>query len=275
MLEWFKNIRALKKHISKALYEKIKNTCVYPPDALTSASTSSVLFLMGERCEHGRRRGDPCVIFNKRSAKVRQPGDLCFPGGRIDPRLDSLLSKVMKWPLSPLTRWPCWSSWKMDHGEETENLCVLLATALRESVEEMRLNPFGLSFLGPMASQDLVMFARVLYPMVAWINRQRHFLPNWEVEKIVSIPLKNLLDSSLYACYRIRLQNGENEISVQDFPCLLHESENEREILWGVTYRIVVAFLESAFGFKPPELETLPVIQGHMGENYLNPSFGS
>jgi hypothetical protein len=158
----------------------------------------------------------------------------------------------------------------MDHRGETERLSLLLATALRESVEEMRLNPFGLTFLGPMPSQDLSLFRRVLYPMVVWINRQKHFFPNWEVEKIVRIPLRNLLDPSAYACYHIRFEQSEKGTFVQDFPCFLHESKREREILWGVTYRIVMAFLEFAFGFNPPALELLPVIQGRMSESYLH-----
>lgn len=273
MQEWFKNRKTFKESVSRALYEKTERRCLYPPDVANSPSTSSVLFLMGEQCENGRHAGDPCVVLNKRSVRVRQPGDLCFPGGRIDPRLDAFLSKAVKWPLSPLGRWSHWSRWKMDHRQETSRLCLLLATALRESVEEMRLNPFGLTFLGPMPSQDLSLFGRVLYPMVAWINRQKHFLPNWEVEKIVRIPLRNLLVSEAYACYRIRFEHREHGSFVQDFPCFIHENEREREILWGVTYRMVMAFLESAFGFTSPAMEVLPVIQGRMGENYLRGGF--
>lgn len=271
MLESFKDRRALMEHIDAVLYEKTAAACLYPPDLATAASTSSVLFLMGERCENGRRPGDPCVILNKRSVRVRQPGDLCFPGGRIDPRLDGFLSKLVKCPLSPLGRWPHRSRWQRGHGrEQTERLCLILATALRESVEEMRLNPFGLTFLGPMPSQDLSMFKRVLYPTVVWINRQRRFFPNWEVEKIVPVPLRSLLDSGAYACYRIRFLHREQGSFVQDFPCFLHEIQGEREILWGVTYRIVTVFLESVFGFRPPALQHLPVVEGRMGESYLN-----
>ena len=269
MQDWFNHPRAFKGEVSRVLYEKTESTCLYPPDVASSASTSSVLFLMGAQGENGRRPGDPCVVLNKRSLKVRQPGDLCFPGGRIDPRLDVFLSKVLTWPLSPLGRWSRWPRWKAGHREERSRLRLLLATALRESVEEMRLNPFGLTFLGPMPSQDLSLFGRVLYPMVVWINRQKRFFPNWEVEKIVRIPLRNLLGSKAYACYRIRFEHREQGSFVQDFPCFLHENEGEREILWGVTYRIVTAFLESAFGFKPPAMERLPVIQGRKSETYL------
>jgi hypothetical protein len=105
--------------------------------------------------------------------------------------------------------------------------------------------------------------------MVVWVERQRHFFPNWEVEKIVRIPLRNLLESSAYACYRISFEYREKDVLVQDFPCFLHQAERESEILWGVTYRIVTAFLEYVFGFNPPPLKDLPVIEGRVGEKYL------
>ena len=72
----------------------------------------------------------------------------------------------------------------------------------------MRLNPLGIQFLGPLPSESLVMFHRVLYPMVGWIARQRHFFPNWEVEKIIRVPLEDLLQPENYACYRINFKNG-------------------------------------------------------------------
>jgi len=231
-----------------------------------------VLFLLSGRCGKRGGRVEPCVVLNKRSAKVRQPGDLCFPGGRIDTRLDLFLSRAVKSPLSPLARWPHRHRWRSEHGGETESLCLLLATALRESVEEMRLNPFGLTFLGPMPSQDLTLFRRVVYPMVVWVNGQKRFFPNWEVEKIVQIPLKSLLCPGHYACYRIRFDHGRGGSVVRDFSCFLDGEEGE--ILWGVTYRIVEAFLDCAFGFKPPTLETRPVIGGRMGENYLRGAGG-
>ena len=89
-------------------------------------------------------------------------------------------------------------------------MALLFATSLRESFEEMRLNPMGVKFLGPMPSTSLVMFRRVIYPLVGWLKRQKHFFPNWEVEKMVYIPLEELLRGERYACYRITFVEGEN-----------------------------------------------------------------
>jgi hypothetical protein len=268
VLELLKDRKTLKAHISRALYEWTKEARLYPADIATSSMTSSVLFLMGEHCDGGKSPGDPCLVFNKRSARVSQAGDLCFPGGRINPRLDLFLSRFLKWPLSPLVRWPFWPQWQNVRKGEARRLSIVLATSLRESVEEMRLNPFGLTFLGPMPPRALSMFQRVLYPMAVWINGQKHFFPNWEVEKIVRIPLKNLLVPDAYACYRIRFVHREKGPFVQDFPCFTHE--RDKEILWGVTYRIVMAFLEFVFHFSPPALESLRVVRGAMKEAYLN-----
>jgi hypothetical protein len=137
----------------------------------------------------------------------------------------------------------------------------------------MRLNPFGVTFLGPMPAEDLLLFRRVLYPMVAWINRQQHFLPNWEVEKIVYVPLRELLSPESYACYRLQFKGaGGNggEGYVQDFPCFRHQNERESEVLWGATFRIVMSFLETVFEFRAPSMDSLPVIYKTLGERYWN-----
>jgi len=232
-----------------------------------------VLFLLGEHCQEKNQRSEACAVLTKRSMKVRQPGDLCFPGGRIAPRLDYLLSKFLTLPLFPLARWPYWAMWRNLKGEDAEHLALLFATSLRESLEEMGLNPLGVKFLGPLPPENLKMFDRIIYPMVGWIARQRHFLLNWEVERIVYIPIGSLLNPDHYACYRLNMaprgeEGGEEE--TQDFPCFRHRIQDGEEVLWGVTYRIVMVFLELVHGFKAPELDTLPIIHGHLERRYFN-----
>jgi hypothetical protein len=125
-----------------------------------------------------------------------------------------------------------------------------------------------------MPSESLWMFRRILYPMVAWINRQKRFLPNWEVEKIVYIPLRELLNPEAYACYRL-LFKGAGERGgdyVQDFPCFRHRKDGEEEVLWGATFRIVASFLQTVFGFRVPFTDSLPVITKTLDERYWNGS---
>ncbi|MBN2126532.1 MAG: CoA pyrophosphatase [Deltaproteobacteria bacterium] len=262
----------LARRITEAVNERNPKGCLIPRRISKSVSASAVLFLLASRRTGPSGAGEPCVLLNKRSGRVRQPGDLCFPGGRISPRLDALLARVLRWPFFPLERWPYWTEWRRLRPREGRRLALLLATSMRESFEEMRLNPLGVRFLGPMPSQNLPMFGRVLYPMVGWIDRQRRFFPNWEVEKVVCIPLRELLDPERYACYRLHFDARPGDPRrgrIQDFPCFRHRGEEGEEILWGVTYRIVMAFLDIVFGFWPPPPEALPVVHGTLDGNYL------
>jgi hypothetical protein len=261
--------KTLINRIMDVLHERSHGRHFFPADIARSDKASAVLFLLDEHCEEHTVRPEPCVVFNKRSMKVRQPGDLCFPGGRIAPRLDSLVSKFLTLPLFPLARWPHWSTWRNLQGEDAKCLALVFATSLRESLEEMGLNPLGVKFLGPLPPEDLQMFDRVIYPMVGWIVRQRRFLLNWEVDRIVYIPIRNLLNPDNYACYRLTMAlRGEDEevAETKDFPCFRHQTE----VLWGATYRIVMVFLELVYGFKSPRLDALPTIYGYLDKRYFN-----
>ncbi len=108
--------------------------------------------------------------------------------------------------------------------------------------------------------------------MVCWINLQKRFSPNWEVEKVVYIPLQDLLNPSFYARYRLNIEtskDNENHPDIRDYPCFIQQSENGTEILWGATFRITMVFLEIVFGFKPPDIKSLPVLSGSLDKNYL------
>lgn len=269
----FNDDSGLIEHILRAIHERTRNENVFPGDILESSSSSAVLFLLGRH--YDKRRFDPCLILNKRSWEVKQPGDLCCPGGSIAPRIDSFFSTLLPLPFFPLGRWPFWSHWRRKHPQEARRLSLLFATSLRESFEEMRLNPLGVKFLGPLPSQRLTMFRRVIYPMVGWISYQKRFVTNVEVEKVVYIPLRNLLNPDNYGCYRLHINfSGEKEKNqrIDDFPCFQHKNHKESELLWGATYRIVTEFLEIVFGFKPPATLSLPVFHGILDENYINGS---
>jgi hypothetical protein len=264
---------SLIKRITAMLHDCTQDEHIFPRGISGSMTTSAVLLPLKEYCGGEGCVLEPCMVFNKRSQKVRQPGDLCFPGGRTSLRLDPYIAKLLPLPFLPLARWPHWSTWREQRPGQARRLALLLATSLRESLEEMRLNPLGVKFLGPLPSQSLTMFRRVIYPLVVWINRQNRFFPNWEVEKIVYIPLRNLLNPEYYACYRVRFDTGEGNAqagTTQDFPCFLHQNQNEKEVLWGATYRIAMVFIELVFGFKPPEMKSLPVLRGTLGESYYN-----
>lgn len=263
----------LEARILKVVKERLCQESIEKPDPLDKTALSSVMFLLGRLAVEDGSTPEICIVLNKRSKDVRQSGDLCCPGGTVEAKLDPYLAKLLSLPYSPLTRWPLWPDFRASQPEKAGLLSLLLAAALRESWEEMRLNPLGIRFLGPLPPQRLLLFKRVIYPMIGWIHRQRHFVPSWEVEKIVAIPLRSLLNPWNYANYRLHVPpevEKKLDRGVQDMPCFLYQHQNRTEILWGATYRIVMHFLELTFGFKPPGIKTLPVVLGIMDENYLN-----
>jgi hypothetical protein len=267
-----KNTTELLTKIMETLDRHNVSQTLFSRDADHSADSSAVLFLLGQQFSETDLSPEPTLILNKRSQAVKQPGDLCCPGGGIASHMDAYLAKLLLIPGSPLKRWPYWKLWKKNKPEEFQRLIVLFAAALREGLEEMRLNPFGVKLLGPMPAQRLVMFKRVIYPIACWLPNQKRFSPNWEVDKIIHIPIRRLLDPSGYACYQLQIATAGNEnekVDLKDVPGFVFEDNGKTEILWGATYRITMHFLEMVFDFKPPEIQSLQVINGVLNEDYL------
>ena len=271
MQDLLRNNSALIEHTMRVLYEKSTKEPGMVPEEIDLAIASAVMFLLGKLPKTHPNAGEPGLILNKRSIKVKQPGDLCCPGGSIAPRLDFYLSWILKLAFMPLNRWPYWSHWRRQRPQAAKLLALLFATSLRESFEEMRLNPFGVRFLGLLPPQSLVMFDRVIYPLVAWVNHQHLFYPNWEVEKVIYIPLRDLLTPENYVCYRMQMGDSSNppqNSPTNDFGGFRFTFQEESELLWGATYRITMIFLDYIFGFTPPEITSLPVVNGSLDRYY-------
>jgi hypothetical protein len=228
---------------------------------------SAVLFLLSLDADK-----KPILILNKRSQKVRQPGDLCCPGGGVLTGTDHLLASSLNFP-TPFSLYLKPRRWRQRYcGDDWRKMTLLTATALREGLEEMRLNPFGVRLLGMMPAQQLALFQRTIHPLVGWVRRQRRFFPNWEVERIVRIPLEDLFDTDRYARYRISMENnapGGSDIPHRDMPAFVHRRKERRELLWGATYRLVEQFLMAVFNFRVPSMDSLGVIHGRLDGHYL------
>ncbi len=233
---------------------------------------SVVLLPIGVAPPSSTQPSEPCLILNKRSQRVRQPGDICCPGGGVEPHIDVFLAHLLRLPGSPLRNWAHYSRWRHDHAGELRRLGLLLATALREALEEMRLNPLTVRFLGSLPSEHLVMFRRVIHPLVVWVNRQRHFHPNWEVERVVRIPLRTLLNPAHYICYRLSMPGSHGDAAdggQLDFPAFRFATPQGTEVLWGATYRIAMGFLNQVLGFTAPGVETLEVVEHELPPQYM------
>lgn len=233
---------------------------------------SAVLFLLSPHRFDGRAEAEPCLILNKRSSRVLQPGDLCCPGGGIG-TMDRFLARLLHWPFSPLSRWPQWRYVRNADPRLAHALALLLGTGLREAWEEMRLNPLRVWFLGPLQVQNLIMFNRSIHPLACWVPATDRLRPNWEVDRVVRIPLRRLLQVVNYGRYRLRYRvDGIETRRDEDFPCFLHNGRGGKEVLWGATFRITMDFLKRVFDFIPPDPDVGPVIHRQLEHTYLNGS---
>jgi len=267
-----KDFRPFITQVTETLAKQNREICLFS-EALSDSTDSSVVLCLLSECPQEKGLGSElCFVFNKRSKLVRQSGDLCFPGGGIVHHIDSIAAKFLGLPFFPLGRWPYWKEWRTGRRVESVRLSILLATGLRESLEEMRLNPFRTEFLGPMPPQPLQSFQKFIYPMVVWIRNQKRCFPNREVEKVVSVPVKDFLRPENYVRYRMRFEAypGSDDEVIQDFPGFLHEDEGGPEVLWGLTYRIVMMILEMLFDFSPPDMYSIECVDGLRDENYYN-----
>jgi hypothetical protein len=269
---------ALVDHLARVLNANGLRKPFMVAEPIDANSDSAVIVLVGRAPAESLNAGEPCLILNKRSEKVRQPGDLCCPGGSLMPRTDRLLSHLIQVPFLPLGRWEPWSHWKRSHPEAASTLSLLLATGLRECMEEMRLNPFGIRFLGPLPPHQLQLFKRKIYPLVGWVSGCQRFRTNWEVDKIVYLPLRELLDVKNFYRYRLQmgdLSPGKPGDNMRELPSFRHHTETDDETLWGATFHIAMRFLRLAFDFAPPELADLPIINGRLESNYLTGNNGA
>ncbi|MDM5332062.1 CoA pyrophosphatase [Ureibacillus composti] len=161
------------------------------------------------------------ILFEVRSFKMRsQPGDISFPGGKIDPTDESPL-----------------------------------AAALRETSEELGVDPKTIEVVGKL-SPYVASPAFVVYPFIGILDyKQVHSYNKHEVEEIFTVPLNWLLNYEPY----VHLVAVEPKPS-PDFPYhkimngdkyqwRTREMEEwffdyENYTIWGLTAKILKHFIE-------------------------------
>jgi len=267
------NIRHVFDVVSNVLYRDFPwetfweiSDCIMNPKG-KDCEVTAVLFLI---CPDLREkammklRGDNeelGILLNKRSRYVVQPGDLCFPGGGIKKPLDNVLARFfMVFRGSVFSKYPL---------KIRKAISLLAVTALREAWEEVMLNPFGVKICGVLPPCRLVMFRKVIVPIVGVVEDSSIGVKgnSCEVEKVLWVPFSELLDPSQYARYR--LYNYPSHLNFQDFLCFIHQDGVATEIIWGATFRMVMDFMGKFFDFMPPPAEDLPVVPGILSDAYL------
>ncbi len=236
-------------------------------------AAGGVLLPLYFRGEDSDAPGDYVLLLNKRSRQVQQPGDLCAPGGGIHPRSDRLLGRLLRSRILSKIGGLGLAAAK-DRGISLyEGISLLLATALRESWEELRLNPFNIEFLGPLPAYRLHQRAWTIFPMVGRVKRAWTPKLSWEVEKIVSIPLKNFFNPKNYALYSLEVPEHLVRQGIPNpwrFPCLVHSHNGEEEILWGATFEVVENFFKIVLDLDLPLSGIQRTIEKPLASNYLS-----
>lgn len=209
----------------------------------------------------------------KRSSEVPQPGDLSCPGGMLHPVMDPLLKPVLSSGATPILRGRARSLAQARGPATYDRIALFLTNAVREAWEEVRLNPFNIRFLGPLPSRELYVFSRIIFPVVGLVQRPWRFQPNWEVERIVEIPLASLFDRLHYGSLTVEIESPvpfRHEVEpVRNFPCFLYTPPGGREeVLWGATMSIVMNFLDIVFGFALPAENSNRVIRKSLRPDY-------
>lgn len=141
--------------------------------------------------------GAPHLLFTRRSNDLpRHRGEISFPGGARDP------------------------------GDPS-----LGATALRETAEELALDPVRVALVGVLPPVNASVSGFTVVPYVGWLGEGLPVLaPNAEVAEVITAPLAAVADVAIYHT-EVWRRAGESHI--------IHFYDYGRHRIWGVTGHIV------------------------------------
>ncbi|MDP2719435.1 MAG: CoA pyrophosphatase [Dehalococcoidia bacterium] len=143
------------------------------------------------------KKGIPHIIFTRRTDKVEyHKGQISFPGGAAE------------------------------DGE------TVIETALRESEEEIGLNPADVEVLGELDDMLTLTSNFVVSPVVASVSYPYSFTPNpMETEEIIELPLEAIRDEKNW---RVEENIMENVVHPE-----VHFLEYNGVVIWGATAKIL------------------------------------
>ena len=157
--------------------------------------------------------------------------------------------------------------------KETASLIHLFLTnALRESWEEIGLNPFNIKFLGALPSYSLTLFARTIFPVVCLTRKPFKYRISSEVEKILEIPVSYFFNGDNYATLDIQTSLGkETEPLDYQLPCLtIPDVQGGEDILWGATFNIINNFLRIISDNSLPSPSSSRIFNKVLTTNYIS-----
>lgn len=164
-------------------------------DAEADGSRPSAVMLM--LYDHA---GEPGLVFTKRSQTVRHhKGEISFPGGGMDP------------------------------GDAT-----LADTAIRETVEELGVDPEDLTIIGDMSEMLTYVTGFLVKPYVAHVPaREAYAHSEAEISEVLRVPLRVLTDVG-----------REAEWEARGYRFTTNVFEVDGNVIWGATGKILRDFLD-------------------------------
>jgi 8-oxo-dGTP pyrophosphatase MutT (NUDIX family) len=151
------------------------------------------------------KEGEWYILFTRRTRRVDyHKGQISFPGGR------------------------------KDEGDSD-----LLATAMRESFEEIGLRPEAMEILGQLDDESTFSTSFVVSPFVALIPYPYDFsLNRGEVENLVEVPLAVLRDKANFR---------EEIVTDGGRTFMAYSYRYGDQVIWGATARILKQFLDLVY----------------------------
>lgn len=161
------------------------------------------------------------ILFEVRALKMRrQPGEVCFPGGKMDP-------------------------------DDVDSL----HTAMRETSEELGIEPENIKNVLPL-DYLLSPFGMIIYPYMGVIERPDAIRPNPnEVDEVFMVPLSFLLETGPEVHkinHRVETATDfpyEAIAGGKDYKWQAREAEEyfyyyEDKVIWGLTARLLKHFID-------------------------------
>jgi 8-oxo-dGTP pyrophosphatase MutT (NUDIX family) len=153
----------------------------------------------------------PTVVLTRRAAHLRNHrGEVSFPGGR-----------------------------------QEDQDADLVATALREAQEEIALEPATVEVIGELDRLSTFTSRSEIHPYVGLLARppERLVAQPSEVDRILQVPLADLLDPDAFHAERWTFPNGVDRS--------LFFYEIEGDTIWGATARMLTQLLAVGLGVDP------------------------
>ncbi len=164
------------------------------------------------------KAGETCILFEIRNASIAQGGEICFPGGQIEP--DELPEKA----------------------------------AVRETIEELALAETQVSVMAPLFEMTGPGGRRVS----AFLGEVKNYRDTWsasEVERIFLLPIDELLaceplthDDWMVTVtdddFPYELIPGGREYPFRKIPRRFYFYKTKYGVIWGLTAELLYRFLE-------------------------------